>query len=160
MADLFGQALAIAVSPADVRRDQAAFIKQRNQCGANRRCLANVYGDRNLALENLLQGSDEGPVNDTANADNTGPSFDCNTVTAVSELVICGNDQLLRLDRQMSDRLLDALNACADRALLNAQQEVFVSDRNLCEGDVDCMRSVYNARIRQIDNEPRGVSCG
>ena len=51
MARLYKQVLGYAASPARVRRDQKAWLKQRNSCGASIPCIGQAYHERISELE-------------------------------------------------------------------------------------------------------------
>ncbi|HTD29418.1 MAG TPA: lysozyme inhibitor LprI family protein [Xanthomonadaceae bacterium] len=78
-----------------------------------------------------------------------GPSFDCSKVIVPTAITICSNPELSALDRQMA-----TLYYATDYAInpnTRAQQRQWIKQRNdTCGVSVDCLRTQFNDRIRQL----------
>ena len=82
-------------------------------------------------------------------------SFDCRSAKRLDEVAICQNQDLAELDIQMSNayfRLLNSLTG-SDRDQLRSQQIEWLGERQDCGDDLDCLRTVYEERINELDNE-------
>lgn len=126
-------------------RSQRNWLRARNQCKSNRRCLREHYRDRLSELEGQL-GRHEFHLA----RQHPGPSFDCQGVRLAAELAICRSRHVSNLDRRMDEVYRDALRKSrsnADRRNLQLDQLAWVKGRNACRFDRACLRRSYNNRI-------------
>ena len=97
----------------------------------------------------------------------SAPSFDCAVATTTIERVICGSEDLGRLDVRLAAAMKAAVARAADRrSALVAEQRKWLRARDvLCtQGDMhgmsagsrtdDCLRRTYERRIAQLDASP------
>jgi|GEM_PF-564069 len=89
------------------------------------------------------------------------PAFDCSKAQSSAEKLICSNDDLAALDRELAGVYEDAvgkvksLEAGAEEELsrLKALQRGWVTGRDECwkgEDELSCIRSVYERRIAEL----------
>ena len=79
----------------------------------------------------------------------TKPSFDCSKAKAKALLIVCGDDALAKLDLQ-EDALLRRATSKAEQAdAVNAEQDVWLSERNGC-GNAACLSRAYRNRIADL----------
>jgi len=101
--------------------------------------VAAQYGTQSAELEKVVSNT-------------SGPSFDCSTVTNVTALAICGNDQLRILDRQMAI-LYYTKTDYANDPVARATQRDWIRNRNQsCVADVVCLTDQFNQRIQQLQS--------
>ena len=79
----------------------------------------------------------------------TKPSFDCSKVKAKALLIVCGDDALARLDLQEDALLRRAVSRAEQRDAVNAEQDVWLSERNGC-GSAACLARAYRNRINDL----------
>jgi uncharacterized protein len=79
----------------------------------------------------------------------TKPSFDCSKVKAKALLIVCGDDALARLDLQEDALLRRAASRAEQRDAVNAEQDVWLSERNGC-GSAACLARAYRNRIADL----------
>lgn len=79
----------------------------------------------------------------------TKPSFDCSKVKARALLIVCGDDALARLDLQEDALLRRAVSRAEQRDAVNAEQDVWLSERNGC-GSAACLARAYRNRIADL----------
>lgn len=87
-------------------------------------------------------------------------SFDCTKASTKIEKLICGNNELSKLDEALSriyqqalDRSIQALDPSIDRQqVIKEQREWLKNTRNIC-GDVECLKDAYKKRIDSINIE-------
>ena len=79
----------------------------------------------------------------------TKPSFDCSKVKAKALLIVCGDDALARLDLQEDALLRRAVARAEQRDAVNAEQDVWLSERNAC-GSAACLARAYRNRIADL----------
>ena len=79
----------------------------------------------------------------------TKPSFDCSKVKAKALLIVCGDDALARLDLQEDALLRRAVSRAEQRDAVNAEQDVWLSERNGC-GSAACLARAYRNRIADL----------
>jgi uncharacterized protein len=79
----------------------------------------------------------------------TKPSFDCSKVKAKALLIVCGDDALARLDLQEDALLRRAVSRAEQRDAVNAEQDVWLSERNGC-GSAACLSRAYRNRIADL----------
>ena len=79
----------------------------------------------------------------------TKPSFDCSKVKAKALLIVCGDDVLARLDLEEDALLRRAASRAEQRDAVNAEQDVWLAERNGC-GSAACLARAYRARIADL----------
>ena len=79
----------------------------------------------------------------------TKPSFDCSKVKAKALLIVCGDDALAKLDLQEDALLRRAVSRAEQRDAVNAEQDVWLSERNGC-GSAACLARAYRNRIADL----------
>src|SRR5215469_8616840 len=79
----------------------------------------------------------------------TKPSFDCAKTKARALLIVCGDDGLARLDLQEDALLRRAVSRAEQRDAVNAEQDVWLSERNGC-GSAACLARAYHERIADL----------
>ena len=89
------------------------------------------------------------------------PSFDCSKVKKdSSEGLICGSDELMDLDRELSSVYKQALLKASKDDMLKAHQRGWIKGRNDCwkaKDEKQCMANEYNLRIKEL-KEKYGLS--
>ncbi len=80
------------------------------------------------------------------------PSFDCRLAAAKSELMICNNEQLSQLDKEIGVLYNTVRQSTAgdDRRQLDSAESVWVVERNTCENDFNCIKKLYDNRIDEL----------
>ena len=82
------------------------------------------------------------------------PSFDCSKVKKnSSEGLICSSDELMGLDRELSEVYEQALPKASKEDMLKAHQRGWIKGRNDCwkaEDEKKCMADQYKIRINEL----------
>lgn len=79
----------------------------------------------------------------------TKPSFDCAKTKSRALLIVCGDDGLARLDLEEDALLRRAVSKAEQRDAVNAEQDVWLSERNGC-GSPACLARAYHERIADL----------
>ena len=79
----------------------------------------------------------------------TKPSFDCSKTKARALLIVCGDDALAKLDLQEDALLRRAVARAEQRDAVNAEQDVWLAERNGC-GSAACLARAYRNRIADL----------
>jgi uncharacterized protein len=89
-----------------------------------------------------------------------GQSFDCRKAASSTEKAICGSAELSALDSRMAaawKRSTQIFTGPEDEALLvplrNEQRE-WLARRDACEGDLSCLRRIYEQRTAMLEFRP------
>jgi uncharacterized protein YecT (DUF1311 family) len=80
-------------------------------------------------------------------------SFDCQKAGTATEKAICSNIPLARLDRSLADSYAQALSWASDDAektRIRDAQRTWIGERNACGGDIGCLTSAYDARLKAL----------
>lgn len=80
-------------------------------------------------------------------------SFDCAKAGTPTEKAICSDIPLARLDRSLADSYAQALSWASDDAektKIRDAQRTWIGERNACGGDIGCLTSAYDARIKAL----------
>jgi uncharacterized protein len=91
-----------------------------------------------------------------------GPSFDCAKASSNVEKMICGNDQLQKLDVALSKNYKSMMAVSDDlpggAQDLRQEQKAWVAKRNKCTTE-KCLVDLYSARVDEVCDAPmiRGV---
>lgn len=90
-------------------------------------------------------------------------AFNCNFAKQADELTICRDDSLKALDEQMADRFFKIRQQLpkAGLAQLKSGQKDFMSRRNFCGTDGDCIEGMYKERMETLCSLANefGVAC-
>lgn len=83
-------------------------------------------------------------------------SFDCRKAGTATEKAICSDIALARLDRNLADNYTVALSFTdeAGKAKIREAQRQWIAERNACGGDIGCLSSAYQARIKVLETPP------
>lgn len=77
-------------------------------------------------------------------------SFDCGKASTKSEKIICGDDELSKLDETLSNLYRQVIERNIDRQEIVKEQKAWLKDeRNVCQ-DASCMKRAYEARTREV----------
>lgn len=83
-------------------------------------------------------------------------SFNCAHAVLPAEIAICGNANLSQLDEQTTGMYFLIVGSgapAATIALVKSQQGKFLTTRNACGADIDCLVSAYTDQIMFLKNE-------
>ena len=131
-------------------RAQRNWLRARNQCKSNRRCLRSQYDDRLAEIEGQLDQRGRRLA-----LEHPGPSFDCGVGRGAAEVTICGHRHISNLDRRLSGIFTDALRKSrsnADRRDLRFDRARWIKVRNACRYNRACLRRSYNSRISELND--------
>lgn len=84
----------------------------------------------------------------------TAASFDCDRAKGCVENVICQSPQLSQMDSEMANLYFMLRNFSSRRgarALLTSQRN-WLTKRNTCNCDANCLVGYYNSRIDQLNS--------
>lgn len=92
------------------------------------------------------------------------PSFSCAGNLAPTEAVICSDDSLATLDRQLASAYskMYASFPVSERGTLTSVQKAWLAQRNACRTDKTCIRNAYLVRLKQLGGAPQApaqMSC-
>jgi uncharacterized protein len=81
-------------------------------------------------------------------------SFDCGKADTATEIAICGDSSLGRLDEQIAELYagLRSASVSSERSKLLKAQRRFLQNRNSCGGIASCLRNRYESRIADLCN--------
>ncbi|MDR2584130.1 MAG: hypothetical protein LBC75_11670 [Fibromonadaceae bacterium] len=79
------------------------------------------------------------------------PSFDCAKAQSKTEIAICGNSDLAKLDFQMVQLYKPLVGSFKE------SQKEWLNERNKCADNIDCLKSKYNARITFLKQSSQAV---
>jgi len=102
-----------------------------------------------LTVASLAVKAQPAPAAQPAPPPITKPSFDCSKVKAKALLIVCGDDALAKLDLQEDALLRRAVSRAEQRDAVNAEQDVWLSERNGC-GSAACLARAYRNRIADL----------
>ena len=77
------------------------------------------------------------------------PSFDCAATKSKALLIVCGDDDLARLDLQEDQLLRRARAKAVTPDAVNADQDLWISQRNAC-ANATCLSRAYRRRIQDL----------
>jgi uncharacterized protein len=88
-------------------------------------------------------------------------SFDCGKAASEVEKLICGNDELSRLDESLNKAYLEALKrADIKEQTIKSQRQWLKNERNACQ-NAECIKKAYETRIKELILSVRdGPDCG
>lgn len=79
-------------------------------------------------------------------------AFDCGKAKLAAEVAICRDDKLSRLDEQMADQYFKVrtLLTGPEQRQLSIGQRAFISARNNCESETNCIAGIYSIRMDEL----------
>lgn len=92
------------------------------------------------------------------------PSYSCAGNLAPTEAVICSDDALAALDRQLASAYtrMYASFPASERGTLTSVQKAWLAQRNACRTDKTCIQNAYLTRLKQLGGGPQApaqMSC-
>jgi len=77
-------------------------------------------------------------------------SFDCAKATSGVEKIICGDDELSKLDESLNEAYLEALERTdIKKRTIESQRQWLKKVRNACK-DADCIKKAYETRLKEL----------
>ena len=128
----------------DLSRREAALRAENDRLAEQRRA-----DDLQRAREREARLREEERLQTEAANSPIQPSFDCATNTGPSELAVCGDRGLAKLDVDM-DALYQNLRRLSPSELLRDEQRKWLKARDACGFDTNCLRSLYVARVQRL----------
>jgi uncharacterized protein len=124
---------------------QRQWLKVRIGCMTDVHCLTGIYQTQVQRLKAIAKGV-------AAPRPQIRPSFDCETRHSPAELAVCRNADLAQQDLELDRTYVEKLRmADADqRRTLLIEQRQWVRDREICGGNIPCLKVQYQARIEQL----------
>jgi uncharacterized protein len=125
---------------------QRLWLKVRLGCMTDVHCLTGIYQTQIQNLRKFAKGV-------SAPRPQVRPSFDCDTRHSPAELAICRNADLAQQDLELDRAYVEKLRVADQerrRALLIEQRQ-WIRDREICGGNVNCLKIQYQARIEQLE---------
>ena len=84
-------------------------------------------------------------------------SFDCSKATSELEKIICGDDELSKLDESLSKAYLQALEWRDIKNRTIKSQRQWLKVRNACK-DAECLKNAYETRIKELGLSEHGIA--
>lgn len=84
------------------------------------------------------------------------PSFNCQKAASVVERAICSDEILADLDQQLGKiwkSFLSAFNDADMKAQMRQEQSAWVTSRNQCQADINCISTAYKQRLNALGFE-------
>jgi uncharacterized protein YecT (DUF1311 family) len=85
-------------------------------------------------------------------------SFDCTQAKSPSEIAICSDESLSKLDEQLAAAYSSLKSKLSDSAQLEADQKGWLSNRESCGNQVDCLASNIQARIGELTQQESALT--
>jgi uncharacterized protein len=141
--------------PAGFKRDQVKWLREVRDLCTDGPCLEKEYRNRLAVLEKLLP--EKSPADRQAHA----ASFDCGKAASEVEKIICGDDELSRLDESLNNAYLQALKRTdIKEQMIKSQRQWLKNERNACQ-NAECIKKAYETRIKELILSVRdGSDCG
>jgi uncharacterized protein len=79
-----------------------------------------------------------------------GASFDCSQAKSSSEIAICGDESLSKLDEQLAAAYASLKSKLQDYEKLESEQKSWFINRELCGNQVDCLTTNIQSRISEL----------
>ena len=81
-----------------------------------------------------------------------GPSFSCDGQLKPAERIVCDDADMSRIDRNIdrSYRVLLQASGWAERARHRRSQRAFITDRDACGRDFQCIRLAYRGQGQEL----------
>lgn len=133
-----------------VKSEQRAWLEKRNVCGDDIGCLLTTMSDRRLALGRKLDEMRKRVPSWTL----FKPSFTCSERSKDVEKAICSNEHLASSDRELTEAYKGALEHVGTQGAdqVKATQRAWVTKRNSCGSDGDCISRAMGDRIAELEN--------
>jgi uncharacterized protein len=83
-----------------------------------------------------------------------GPGFNCDKATLASEKAVCASSTLSTLDRHLSKTFLGYQTKRiqpVDKRVMRNSQTAWLTQRNQCDADVQCLTAAYTQRIDMLE---------
>jgi len=81
-------------------------------------------------------------------------SFDCGKAASEVEKLICGDDELSRLDESLSKAYLEVLErADIKEKIIKSQKQWLKNERDACQ-NAECLKKAYESRIGELELQP------
>lgn len=96
-----------------------------------------------LIFISILSGSDFFYAN--------AASFNCDKAKTPTEIRVCANDDLSKLDEDLSERYKTAMKTTKNKAELKKTEITWIKSLNDCNS-VDCLKEKYNTRINDLNS--------
>ncbi len=77
-------------------------------------------------------------------------SFDCAKAVTKMEKLICSDEQLSKMDGDLSVAYLKSLHEASDPAIIKKRQREWLADVRVRCNDAECLQRAYTARIAQL----------
>lgn len=85
-------------------------------------------------------------------------SFDCGKATSEVEKLICGDEELSKLDESLNKAYLQALKRFDSKEqMIKSQRQWLKNDRNACK-NAECIRKAYETRIKELGSSSNGTA--
>jgi hypothetical protein len=88
----------------------------------------------------------------------TSPSFDCAKARSTTEKLICGDEDLARMDRELGGMHQRAKQAAADARAFQRNSDAEWQKREATCRDTDCLRRWYAQRRQDLSTAPARVA--
>jgi len=85
-------------------------------------------------------------------------SFDCLQAKSPSEVAICSDDALSKLDEQLAAVYTSLKSKLSDSAQLESDQKIWFLNRESCGSQVDCLTSITQARINELTQQESALT--
>jgi uncharacterized protein len=110
-----------------------------------------IHGVAGIFVAAVLIGLSAAPVAAAT------PSFSCAGNLAPTEAVICSDDSLAALDRQLAAAYTSVYASFppSERSTLTSVQKAWLAQRNACRTDKTCIRNAYLKRLGQLKGAPQ-----
>jgi len=135
---------------AEIRGEQRNWLKTRNACEDDIACLLTVMWDRRFTLGRRLNDMRDRVPSWTL----FKPSFTCTERSKDVEKAICADERLAETDVELAAAYKDALERVGAQGAdqLKTAQRAWVTKRNSCGSDGDCISRAMGDRIAELEN--------
>jgi uncharacterized protein len=83
-------------------------------------------------------------------------SFDCGKAASEIEKLICGDDELSKLDESLNKAYLEALKRTIKKQIIKSQRQWLKNERNACQ-NAECIKKAYETRIWELGLSSYGI---
>lgn len=85
-------------------------------------------------------------------------SFDCTQAKSPSEIAICSDESLSKLDEQLAAAYSSLKSKLSDSAQLDSEQKAWISNRESCGNQLDCLTTNIQARINELSQQESALT--
>lgn len=85
-------------------------------------------------------------------------SFDCSQAKSASEIAICADESLSKLDEQLAVAYNSLKSKLSDSGQLEADQKAWFSNREVCGNQVECLTTSIQTRINELSQQESALS--